>query len=133
MAHYTRHALEAARNAAAPSGIPQHADIVIVGAGMSGGYGYVLDLDRSLVNPERSEDVAGLSAEQEAEQKCRDHPLPQRDREPASDDCHGQVPAGGMWASALPAAAPVSAPLSTAATPLTSTVRTPAASRVGCS
>ena len=35
-----------------------------VGAGMSGGYGYVLDLDRSLVNPERSEDVAGLSAEQ---------------------------------------------------------------------
>jgi glutamate synthase (NADPH/NADH) large chain len=35
-----------------------------VGAGMSGGYAYVLDLDRSQVNPERVGDVADLSVEQ---------------------------------------------------------------------
>ncbi|MDP2710679.1 MAG: FAD-dependent oxidoreductase [Solirubrobacteraceae bacterium] len=38
MAHYTRQALEAARGAGVSSGIPQHADLVIVGAGMSGLY-----------------------------------------------------------------------------------------------
>lgn len=38
MAHYTRQALEAARETTATSGIPQHADLVIVGAGMSGLY-----------------------------------------------------------------------------------------------
>lgn len=38
MAHYTRQALEAARNAGAPSGVPERADLVIVGAGMSGLY-----------------------------------------------------------------------------------------------
>ena len=35
-----------------------------VGAGMSGGYGYILDLDRSQVNPERAADVEALSPEQ---------------------------------------------------------------------
>ena len=38
MAHYTRQALEAARGPAAPSEVPGHADIVIVGAGMAGLY-----------------------------------------------------------------------------------------------
>jgi monoamine oxidase len=38
MAHYTRQDLEAARGADTPSGVPEHADLVIVGAGMSGLY-----------------------------------------------------------------------------------------------
>ena len=72
-------------------------------------------------------------AEQQAERQRGENALPQRDREPAPQQAHGQVPGGRpSAASARPAAAPVSAPLSTAGTPLTSTVRTPAASSVGC-
>ena len=38
MAHYTREALEAVRAEAGAGGVPEHADVVIVGAGMSGLY-----------------------------------------------------------------------------------------------
>ena len=71
--------------------------------------------------------------EQQAERQRRQHAFPERDREPGAKQAHGQLPSLGARASPRPAAAPVSAPSSTAATPLTNTASTPAARRVGSS